>query len=581
MADDVIDLIVGLRRIGGEPERIEAKRATGGVPTSLRETLSAFSNTDGGVVLLGVDEQSGFAVVDLPDAAGLRDALVQMSRDDLTPPIRIATEIVEVEGKLVVVGEVLPAPWDQRPVYVTTKGVSGGSFLRSGDGDRRMVEAEVGLLYANRTQPKYDAEAVPGTSLNDLDIDSVRRTLERVRRGSAALARVEDNVALTRIGVLAEPTDESALTLAGLLAFGSYPQQYFPQLMCSLVVHAPGGAAGETRFLDNATLRGSIPEIVDSALAMMRRNLAARAVMSDTGRTDKLEFPLGVVREALVNALMHRDYSGITRGTQVQVELFPDRLEIRSPGGIYGGIAVEDLGEEAVSSSRNAVLAGLLSDAYMPTSREIVAENRSSGIPTMIALARENGLPRPSFRSTVSSFVVTVNRSQLLSPEVLGWISALGFAGLTPAHEIALAMMRAGVVTNAALRQWGVDRIQAGQVLRDLVEWGVAVKEGGRRYATYVLDPSARDAGAFVMLAGGSNSANPSPTDRPTRDQIADAIRIAAREISAQDIEVLTGLSRPTIVKHLRVLIEAGDVTPIGPARSPQRRYRWSGRPRA
>ncbi|WP_369370793.1 ATP-binding protein [Promicromonospora sp. Populi] len=442
-----------------------------------------------------------------------------------------------------------------------------------------MVEAEVGLLYANRTQPKYDAEAVPETSLKDLDIDSVRRTLERVRRGSAALARVEDNVALTRIGVLAEPSDESALTLAGLLAFGSYPQQYFPQLMCSLVVHAPGGVTGETRFLDNATLRGSIPEIVDSALAMMRRNLAARAVMSDTGRTDKLEFPLGVVREALVNALMHRDYSGITRGTQVQVELFPDRLEIRSPGGIYGGIAVEDLGEEAVSSSRNAILAGLLSDTYMPTSREIVAENRSSGIPTMIALARENGLPRPSFRSTVSSFVVTVNRSQLLSPEVLSWISALQIAGLTPAHEIALAMMRAGVVTNAALRQWGVDRIQAGQVLRDLVEWGVAVKEGGRRYATYVLDPRTRDAGAFAKLARGSNSAgDPNPTEMSAKDQIADAVRTAAHEVSAQDIEVATGLSRPTIVKYLRGLIEAGEVTPIGSARSPQRRYLWSGR---
>ncbi|MEU4365354.1 ATP-binding protein [Promicromonospora sp. NPDC023987] len=571
--DEIVDLIAGLRRIGGEPERIEAKRATGGLPTSLRETLSAFSNTDGGVVLLGVDEQSGFSVVELPDATALRDALVQMSRDDLTPPIRIATEVVEVEGRLVVVGEVPPVPWDQRPVYVTSKGVSNGSFLRSGDGDRRMVEAEVGLLYANRTQPRYDAEIVPGTSLSDLDIDSVRRTLERVRRGSASLARVEDNVALTRIGVLAEPNDDSQLTLAGLLVFGAYPQQYFPQLMCSLVVHAPEGVAGETRFLDNATLRGPIPEIVDSALAMMRRNLAARAVMSDTGRTDKLEFPLGVVREALVNALMHRDYSGITRGTQVQVELFPDRLEIRSPGGIYGGIAVEDLGEEAVSSSRNAVLASLLADTYMPTSREIVAENRSSGIPTMIALTRDNGLPRPSFRSSVSSFVVTVNRSQLLAQGVLSWISGLRIAGLTPAHEIALAMMRAGVVTNAALRQWGVDRIQAGQVLRDLVEWGVAVKEGGRRYATYVLDPRARDASMLAVPKGDSGTG-----ETPTKDQVAHAVRAGGDEVSAQDIEAATGLSRPTIVKYLRDLIEAGVVTPIGPARSPRRRYRWSGR---
>ncbi|MEK8228528.1 ATP-binding protein [Oerskovia sp. M15] len=112
---------------------------------------------------------------------------------------------------------------------------------------------------------------------------------------------------------------------------------------------------------------------------MLRRNLATRAVMGDTGRTDRLEFPLEGVREALVNALMHRDYSGITRGTQVQVELFPDRLVVRSPGGLYGGIAIDQLGEEGVSSSRNTVLASLLADAYMPNDTQLVAENRSSG----------------------------------------------------------------------------------------------------------------------------------------------------------------------------------------------------------
>lgn len=500
-----------------------------------------------------------------------------MSRDDLTPPLQISAEIVEVEGKCVVVGVVPPTAADRRPVYVTMKGVGTGSYLRSGDGDRRMTQDEVGLLFSNRSQPRYDEEPVLGTSLADLDADAVTRTLQRVRRGSTALARADDLVALRRIGVLTAASSDAPVTLAGLLTFGAFPQERFPQLMVTIVVHPADG--GATRFLDNVTVRGSIPELLAASLDIVRRNLAARAVTTDTGRFDRLEFPLLAVREALVNALMHRDYSGITRGSQVQVELHPDRLEIRSPGGIYGGIAVDDLGEEGVSSSRNAVLASLLSDAYVPGTAEVVAENRSSGVPTMITLARESGLPRPEFRSSVSSFVVTMNRSQLLGPEVRAWIARMPVSRTTPAHEIALAMLRNGAVTNEMLRQWGVDRIESGQVLRGLVAQGVAVKEGGRRYATYVLDPSAvsgENAMGTWDLEAATDAVSGGPT-QSTTERVASALRDAGRDLAASELEALTGLKRSTVVKHVRKLVAQGMAKALEPARSPRQRYRWLG----
>lgn len=564
--DDVTETLAVLRRIGGEPAKVEAKRAAGGLPKSLRETLSAFSNSDGGTVLLGVDEENGFATVRLDDPIGLRNGLVQMSRDDLTPALLISADLVEVEGNTIVVAEVPPVTADRRPVYVTSQGVITGSYLRGGDGDRHMTEAEIALVMASRAQPTYDREAVEGTSASDLDTDALRRTLQRLRTGYPKLAQADEPTMLFRLGITAGPDADSPLTLAGLLAFGQFPQQYFPQLMVSVVVHSPEPDSG-TRFLDNQTIRGSIPEMVETTLASLRRNLAVRAVITDRGgRVDEVEYPLEAVREAVVNALMHRDYSPVTRGTQVQVDLYPDRLVVRSPGGLYGGVLVDELGEEGISSSRNAVLASLLADTYLPSSTELVAENRSSGIPAMLDVARRRGLPRPQFRSSITSFVVTMARSELLSPEVRRWIAGLNAHLPTQAHLIALAMLREGYLTNEMLRQWGVDRVEAGQVLHDLVDQGLAIKEGGRRYAQYVLDPAASGRSAEPDLL----------SDLLT--SVADALRRRGEATSAELI-ALTGRSRSAVLNDLRELTDSGSVVAIGVPRSPKRRYRWLGPP--
>jgi ATP-dependent DNA helicase RecG len=493
-----------------------------------------------------------------------------MARNELTPPIQVGTDLVEFEGGVLVVADVPLAPADQRPVFVTSQGVSTGSYLRSGDGDHRMSEGELALVMSNRGQPRYDLEPVPGTSVDDLDRDSLLRTLQRVRRDSPTLARSSELESLHRIGVVSEVDESAPLTLAGLLTFGVYPQQQFPQLMVSVVVHPPERDRG-VRFLDNATLRGPIPDIVDQSLRMLRRNLAARADMTESGRVDRIEYPMAAIREAVVNAVLHRDYSPGTRGTQVQVELFPDRLTIRSPGGLYGNVTLDELGTEGISSSRNATLASLLSDTYMPNAAELVAENRSSGIRTMLEATRAEGLPRPQFRSSVSSFVVTLERSALLSAEARAWIARVAPGLPTPAHEIGLAMLRHDYVTNASLRQWGLDRVEASRVLHDLVAAGFAVKEGGRRYAQYVLDPSVRE-GRPPQDTRWTSAVAPAAVE--PRSLVADALRRVG-EASAAELVSSTGLARTTVNTYLRELIDEGLAESSDAVRSPKRRYRW------
>ena len=305
----------------------------------------------------------------------------------IEPPCRAPIEIEEFEDALVVRLDVPELDPVEKPCFVSTRGAYGGSFIRGGDGDRRLSHYEVTQLLSNRSQPTFDRETVAGSTEADLDDELVAACLARVRRRVPAFRNIAREQLLVRLGIVA-PDAEGVLrpTLAGLLCLGVYPQQFFPQLFGSFVV-LPRLRMGELspdgrRFLDNATITGPIPEMVADVVAFAIRNMRAGAIIVGTGREDRYDYPLSVIRELIVNALMHRDYSPAARGAQVQVELYPDRLVVMSPGGLFGSITVADLGsEEHPTTSRNETLAALLADVEDRISRDQpLCENRGSGL---------------------------------------------------------------------------------------------------------------------------------------------------------------------------------------------------------
>ena len=471
-------------------------------------------------------------------------------------------DLVELENLPIVVAEIDPLPSDHRPCYVESKGIATGSYVRVGDGDRRMTQAEIGLAIANRGQPRYDLEAVPEAALDELDRVAFGRTIERVRQTSRAFRDMDEVTALERLRVLVRAENGTLVpSIGGLLTFGTYPQQHFPQLTVSAVVYS-GNETGP-RFDDNPVIRGSIPELVTETMAVLRRHMRVRTHVDDSGRREQLDYPMEAVREAVVNALLHRDYSGGTRGTQVQLELHPDRLLVRSPGGLFGPVVLEDLGSEGVSSSRNSFLASLLSDTYLPASDRLVAENRASGVPAMIRELQRSGLARPIFRNFANRFEVEFSRSELLDPATRQWLTQLREPGLTQLHELALATMYHGrPISNAALRQFGANQSDATTVLRDLVNKGLAVRTGGRRYATYSLGASAETPDLFTIA--------------PPQTDVAEVLR-GQGSASARELIVATGYSRPTVLHRLEELIKDGLVRAEGGPNSPKRRYVWTG----
>ena len=196
-------------------------------------------------------------------------------------------------------------------------------------------------------------------------------------------------------------------TLAGLLALGTYPQYFFPRLNVTFSSFPGDSKAsvseGGERLLDTRSLVGPIPTLVRDAASAILRNARIASRMEGVFRHEIPEYPVQAVREAVTNALMHRDYSPLARGTQVQVNLYVDHLEILNPGGLYGTVTMDKLGSRGLSSARNQRLSTLLEEVPNPDGG-MVAENRGTGYLMITALLRQAGLLPPEADDDISSF---------------------------------------------------------------------------------------------------------------------------------------------------------------------------------
>lgn len=578
--DELKAVIDRLRADGAEPTRVEVKSAVGGLPANARDSLSAFRNDRGGVLILGLSEADGFLPAEGFNAPSIRDALAGMAANDMSPPVRGEIDIHTLDGSQIVVFEVDEADPIEKPVYVTAKGTYGGSFIRSGDGDRRMTDYEVSQLLSNRTQPAHDREPVTGAAMEDLDWRNCERLIVRVRDAQPrAFEGLDDMEVLRALGVIVQEHQRDVPTLAGMLTLGRFPQKFFPQLNATLVV-VPGTEMGEaladgTRFLDNRSFDGPLPLIVDDLTKALSRHLARKAVVAGAGRRDPYEYPQEAVREVVTNALMHRDYSPASRGTQVQVELYADRLVVRNPGGIYGPIDVAALGAEPVSSSRNAVLARLLADVAIPGGGDLVSENRGSGIPRILRLLRDAGMSPPRFDSSAARMVVTIPRHALLDDETMAWVAGLAIRDLSDAQVMALAMIRQnGQVSNENLRGWGFDALASTRALSELVGKHVIERRGGRRYATYELASSLETGGQ--LLLPDSDSTYIDELGLPAG--LAGVLRLALErgQVRTTDVEQEFGLPYHQALRLINRLIEQGHLIATASPTSRKRAYRFT-----
>ena len=409
---ELVRLVEKIRAEKCEGQRIEVKKAGEGCPSRLYDTLSSFSNQNtGGVIVFGLDEEAGFALTGVYDVQDIQHRVTQQCAE-MEPVVRALFTSVEIDGKMVVSAEIPPVDVVHRPVFYRGRGRIGGAFVRVGDADERMTEFEIYSYEAYRNHSDDERRIVEGADLSLFDEKRVGDYVRALKANRPHLAAVvSDEEMPEKMGVV----KGNHPSVAGLMVFSTCPQTVFPQLCVTAVVVA-GESVGTTggdgvRFAENRQITGAIPEMLEEAVGFVARTTGrANAFTKDGKRVDRTEYPMLAVREAILNALVHRDYSRYTETCPVRVEIYQNRLEISNKGGLYGEAPVSALGRIDIGK-RNPLIVDIL-ECLGKT------ENRNSGIAVMRAECESHNLPPPAFSVTHGEFKV-VFRNRRPADEVV------------------------------------------------------------------------------------------------------------------------------------------------------------------
>lgn len=473
-----------------ESERIEAKSASE-IGKSLLETVCAFANEPGlggGWLLLGVARED-LALFPVYEVQGLEQPdklsadLASQAASMFNRPLRLDIQTDAINGKSVIVVFVPEASAQDKPIYFKAQGLPRGALRRIGSTDQHCTEDDLIALYQNRQLESFDAGLVPDATLDDFSPDAIAdyRQSRRDANPDAEELRWSDDELLQALGcVRLNERGHWQPTVAGLMLFGKSValRRSFPMTRVDYI-RVPGRdwVPDPERRFDSIELRDPLFRLIRRVQAAILDDLpkAFGLAEGDVQRKDSPVVPQRVIREAVVNALMHRSYRS---HAPVQIIRYSNRLEIRNPG--FSLKSPEHLGEPG-SMPRNPKLAAALYDTRF-------AETKGSGVRVMREMCEQAGLAPPLFESDRGreQFVVRLFFHHFLGPDDLAWLGRFKGLQLSDAEARALVVTReVGAIDNATWRDINkVDTLAASHGLKKLRDAGL-LQQNGRGSATW------------------------------------------------------------------------------------------------
>jgi len=510
-AEDLLQELTAL----DESHRIEAKQARQ-IDRSVMETVCAFANEPGlggGYLLLGVSRDpqdlftNAYRIDGIDDPDKLQSDLASQCASVFNRQVRPRVSVEYLNGKTVVVVYVPEAAPTEKPIFIQNLKLPRGAFRRVGPTDQEGTEDDLVALYAGHQLDTFDAAVLPDAEMDDIDpaaIDDYRQQRRAINPDAEELAWSSDDL-LRALGCAKPDNGQLKPTVAGIVLFGSTMalRRCFPMMRIDYI-RVPGRQWVEDpdRRFDTLEIRAPLFTAIRRATNTVRDELIQSFSLPNgaLARADEPTLPLRVIREAIVNAVMHRSYR--IHGA-IQIIRYSNRLEIRNPG--HSIKAEEQLGEPG-SETRNPRIAAVLHEVN-------IAETKGSGIRAMRELMLAQDLLPPTFESSrrPDQFVATFLFHHFLGPDDLVWLRNLTSEPISDEESRALVFVRElGAIDNAAYRAINrTDTLNASGHLRRLRDLDLLEMKGAGSRTYYVPGPrfhAAQMVPVPEIVSGPSNS---------------------------------------------------------------------------
>lgn len=401
--DELSKLALEVIEAQTEKHNVETKDCREGLYKQLWQPITAFSNSPGGgIIILGVEDDTRTkrkTIVGGLPLEQLQHNIISLLETQIINKADYQVRIFECSQKKLLAIIINETPKENKPCYYSELGMDKGACVRVGNINRRITEEELRSFLRYTPAYNFDKKAVNDSKLTDLNQEKIKSFLTtNAQKKGRTFDNTQNNSVLRNIGVIVEYEDLVYPTVAGMMIFSHSLPQDFDDLSRYLVRCVRyAGNSSSTPIIDKKDVYGTLDLQVDEVLKFIQRNIKTEARIEGSKRVERYEFPDLALREIVVNALVHRDYSN--KGTYVQVAVFTNRIEVSNPGTLPPGVTIENL--KNAQFSRNNVIAQVMRDLdYM--------EEFGRGIDLIYSQMLKWNLPEPLFKNVSNVFRVTL-----------------------------------------------------------------------------------------------------------------------------------------------------------------------------
>ncbi len=379
--------------VRGESRNVEFKEKLPEKSERYTKTIVAFANTQGGRLIIGVDDETREVVgVDREESVfKIMDSISNAVSDSCTPQIVPDMELQTVDGRTIIVVSVAPGP--NRPYYLRTKGKEAGTFIRVAGTTRPAHPDKIKELEMEGARVSWDELTCIGYKVTECAIEKLCEDIMAYRKKAGLPERRVEKEQLVNWGLL---KNEDGSSLASN-AFVLLTSDFFPFSKTQCAVFK---GTERNVFLDKREYTGPIYEQIEEATAFVLRNIRLGARIEGLVRKESYELPVEAIREMIINAHCHRN---LWDDSCIQVAVYDDRLEVTSPGGLFNGLTYEEI-MNGHSKLRNRAIANIFNQMGL-------VESWGTGIRRIMMAAESYTLPVPEVQAFDDMFRVNLFRS--------------------------------------------------------------------------------------------------------------------------------------------------------------------------